>query len=314
MSAMKKLTGLLLLSLCLVLPACKKPEEDPVPTGTEYGPIVEEDERTDEEKQLAMIQNCISDYNTGRISEVEDYLDTTLHPLPIGVTSLPEISSLKDLTPEPDYMENSNVSYAGSYAIDDVHRTVFLIYEPTGGSFWLNGVILFQVNPEEILVDNPEFTDYRNVLSSLFAKETKVLPWLYGLNLTLSETESSERGYYEVLSMGGMKPSSIDDIKAQAEEVFTKDYLENNFYYSAFYNEHAMFKEIDGKVCCAESEMTIQPSANSYNVHYIIAAEEAEDKVSLDILTNSNTGEIQPNIRRLYLAKTPEGYRLPSAY
>ena len=129
---MKKLTGLLLLSLCLVLPACKKPEEEPVPTGTEYGPIVEEDERTDEEKQLAMIQNCISDYNTGRISEVEDYLDTTLHPLPIGVTSLPEISSLKDLTPEPDYMENSNVSYAGSYAIDysGEASSVTAYYEP----------------------------------------------------------------------------------------------------------------------------------------------------------------------------------------
>ena len=314
MTAMKKITITLLLALSLFLPACKKPAETVETTGTEYGPIVEEDERTDEEKQLAMIQNCISDYNTGRIDEVEDYLDTNLHPLPIGVTHLPEISSLKDLTPEPDYMENSNVSYAGSYAIDDVHRALFLIYEPTGGSFWLNGVILFQVNPVEIPVDNPEYTDYRNVLSSLFAKESRVLPWLYGLNLTLSDQESSEPGYYEVLSMGGMKPSSIDDIKAAAEEVFTKEYLEKNFYYSAFYNERAMFKEIDGVVCCAESEMTIQPNSSSYNTHYIIAVEENNNSVAIDLLTNSSTGEIQPNIRRIYLDHTPQGYRLPSAY
>ena len=314
MSAMKKITVTLLLALSLVLPGCKKPEEAVEPTGTEYGPIVEEDERTDEEKQLAMIQNCISDYNTGRINEVEDYLNTNLHPLPIGVTSLPEISSLKDLTPEPEYMENSNVSYAGSYKISDTHRAVFLIYEPTGGSFWLNGVILFQVNPEEIPMDNPEFTDYRNALSSLFAKETKVLPWLYGLNLTLSEQESSEPGYYEVLSMDGMKPASLDDIKALAEEVFTKEYLENNFYYSAFYSERAMFKEIDGVVCCADSEMTIQPNASSYNTHYIIAAEEVNNTVAIDLLTTSSTGEVQPNIRRIYLDHTPQGYRLPSAY
>ncbi len=314
MTAMKKKITALLLVLGLLLPGCKKPQEEEAPTGTEYGPIVEEDERTDEEKQLAMIQNCISDYNTGRINEVEDYLNTNLHPLPIGVTSLPEISSLKDLTPEPDYMENSNVSYAGSYAISDVHRAVFLIYEPTGGSFWLNGVILFQVNPEEIPMDNSEFTDYRNVLSSLFAKETKVLPWLYGLNLTLSEQESSEPGYYEVLSMGGMKPASLDDIKAMAEEVFTKEYLEQNFYYSAFYSERAMFKEVDGVVCCAESEMTIQPNSNSYNTHYIIAAEEIDSHVAIDLLTTSSTGEVQPNIRRIYLEHTPDGYRLPSAY
>lgn len=314
MTAMRKRIFIAVLFLSFFLSGCKKQEELPVSSGTEYGPVVQEDERTDEEKQLEMIQNCISDYNTGRINEVEDYLATTLHPLPIGVASLPEISSLKDLTPEPEYMENSNVSYAGSYAISDIHRALFLIYEPTGGSFWLNGVILFQVNPEDVPMDNPEYTDYRNVLSSLFAREEKVLPWLYGLNLTLSETESSEPGYYEVLSMGGMKPSSIQEIKDLAEQVFTKEYLEDNFYYSAFNSERAMFKEIDGAVFCAESEMTIQPSSNSYNIHYIIAAEDLEDKIIIDILTTSNTGEIQPDIRRIYLVRTKDGYRLPSAY
>ena len=301
------------LVLLLLLTACGKKEEAHPVSGTEYGPVVEEDTRTDEEKQLAMIQNCISDYNTGRISEVEDYLDTNLHPLPIGITSLPEISSLKDLKPEPDYMENSNVSFAGSYEISENRRALFLIYEPTGGSFWLNGVILFQTDPSKAVVDAPEFAEYRTALENLLSRENQVLSWLYGLNLTLSEQEGPFPGYYEVLSMGGQKPSSLDEIKAIAEEVFTKDYLEKNFYYSAFYNDSAMFKEQDGKVYCAKSEMTAQQNSSIYNTHYILAAEKKDQMVLIDLLAES-TGEIQPNIRRLTLAETDRGYRLPCAY
>ena len=301
------------LILTVLITGCKKEEPKDTISGTEYGPVVEEDTRTDEEKQLIMIQNCISDYNTGRIDEVEDYLNTNLHPLPIGVTSLPEISSLKELTPEPEYMENSNVSFAGSYEIAENLRALFLIYEPTGASFWLNGVILFQTDPEKVVKDNPEYAEYRYALSDLLGRENDILQWLYGLNLTLAEKEGPFPGYYEVLSMGGVRPRSLDDIKAIAEQVFTKEYLEQNFYFSAFYNESAMFREENGTVYCAKSEMMAQQNSSSYNTHYIIAAEKKDQTVAIDLLSES-MGEVQPNIRRLTLAETENGYRLPCAY
>jgi len=120
-------------------------------------------------------------------------------------------------------------------------------------------------------------------------------------------------GYYEVLAMGERMPSSIDEIKQIAEEVFTKEYLEENFYYSAFYSESAMFKEVNGKVVCARSEMIEQESSSIYNPHYIIAAEERDGIVYLDMLSDS-LNEVQPDIKRLTLAITENGYRLPAAY
>ncbi|MBR3204029.1 MAG: hypothetical protein IKF60_10635, partial [Solobacterium sp.] len=80
-----------------------------------------------------------------------------------------------------------------------------------------------------------------------------------------------------------------------------------------FYSESAMFKEVNGKVVCARSEMIEQESSSIYNPHYIIAAEERDGIVYLDMLSDS-LNEVQPDIKRLTLAITENGYRLPAAY
>ncbi|MBR3203231.1 MAG: hypothetical protein IKF60_06560 [Solobacterium sp.] len=303
---------LAILCLLLTLNGCGTKHKDSDNDQYENGPVTEVDTRTDEEKELQMIQGCINDYNINRIPEIEEYLNTQIHPLPLEVTSLPEISSLKDLTKEEEYTTNTNCSYAGSYMIDDKYKVIFLIYEPTGNSFWLNGRILFQIDPSLVTVDDSRFTDYRNAMTTLLTREKNILNWLYGLNLVLSEEEVIP-GYYEVLAMGERMPSSIDEIKQIAEEVFTKEYLEENFYYSAFYSESAMFKEVNGKVVCARSEMIEQESSSIYNPHYIIAAEERDGIVYLDMLSDF-LNEVQPDIKRLTLAITENGYRLPAAY
>ena len=304
----------ILAALCLLLTCagCGKKNRDDEDHKYDNGPVTETDNRTDEEKELSMIQGCINDYNINRIPEIEAYLDTQIHPLPLEVSSLPEISSLKDLTKEEEYITNSNSTYAGSYQIDEKYKVVFIIYEPTGNSFWLNGRILFQIDPSLVTVDDPRFTDYRVAMTNLLSREKMVLNWLYGLNLVLSEEEVAP-GYYEILAMGERMPSSVDEIKQIAEEVFTKQFLEENFYYSAFYSESSMFKEINGKVCCAKSEMIAQESSSIYDPHYIIAAEERDGIVYLDMLSDS-IQEVQPDIKRLTLAKTDSGYRLPAAY
>ena len=307
---MKK-TGLALLSLMLFLGGCRNNKKEEV-SETEYGPVVEEDTRTDEEKELEMIQGCIQDYNTNRIPEVEEYLNTQLHPLPIEVEALPEITSLKDLTEEPSYTETTNVSYAASYLIDNKYKVIFLIFEPTGNSFWLNGRVLFQIDPALVDQDKPEFTEYRNAMEHLLNNEKQVLNWLYGLDLDLGE-EGPFAGYREVKSMGGTPITSVDQIKAIAEEIFTKEYLEKTFYYSCFYSESPMFKEADGKVWCASSDLITQEASYVYNPHYIIAAKTEGNTVYLDMLADS-VGEIQPDIKRLTMEITDNGYRLPSAY
>ena len=300
-------------SLCLLLTGCNQHPKDDEPAPNEIGPVVEEDPRSDEEKELEMIQGCISDYNTNRIPEVEEYLNTQLHPLPLEVESLPEISSLKDLTKEDAYLETTNAAYAGSYLVNDKYKIIFLIYEPTGNSFWLNGRVLFQIDPSLVTIDDPQYTEYRTAMSSLLAQEKTILNWLYGLNLTLGNENPELPGYYEVLRMGSIKPTSLDEIRATAESVFTREYLEENFYYSAFYSDSAMFKESNGAVYCAKSDMIAQESSSIYNPHYIIAAEERDGIIYLDMLSDS-VNEVQPDIKRLTMAVTPDGYRLPAAY
>ena len=308
---MKKLI-LAFLSTVLLLTGCKNRNSDSGVSATEYGPTVEQDPRTDEEKELEMIRGCINDYNINRIPEIEEYLNTQLHPLPIEVETLPDISSLKDLTEEPAYTENSNVFYAASYIVEDKYKIIFLIFNPTGNSFWLNGRVLFQIDPSLVEYDRPDFAEYREAMSRLLANEKQVLNWLYGLDLELG-SEGPYAGYRQVLSMGGTPITSIGDIKAIAEEVFTRQYLEDTFYYSCFYSETPMFKEADGSVWCAASDLNTQEPSYTYNPHYIIAAKEEGNTVYMDMLADS-VGEIQPDIKRLTMERTENGYRLPSAY
>ena len=99
MTLVKK-TVLAALGVLLILCGCGNKNKDKDVNPYEAGPVTETDTRTDEEKELSMIQGCIQDYNTNRIPEVEEYLNTQLHPLPLEVTSLPEIKSLSDLKKE----------------------------------------------------------------------------------------------------------------------------------------------------------------------------------------------------------------------
>lgn len=301
-----------LLSIMLTVSGCGKKPESSSGTTEYYGPMTAEDTRKDEEKILTMIQGCINDYNINRIPEIEEYLNTQLHPLPIGVNSLPEISSLNDLKEENSYIENSNVTYAGSYMIDNTFKIIFLVYEPTGNSFWLNGRVLFQIDPSLVVRDNPDYSEYKTALDTLLAREKNVLPWLYGLNLNLGSQGPFE-GYYEVLSIGDVHPTSISQIMEIAEQVFTHEYLEKTFYYSAFYSESPMFQEADGKVYCAKSDLALQENSYVYDTHYIINAEKRDSIIYIDMLGDS-VGEVQPDIKRLTLAITEDGYRLPSAY
>ena len=71
------------LSTVLLLSGCNNNNGKEDISETEYGPVVEQDTRNDEEKELQMIQGCINDYNINRIPEIEEYLNTQLHPLPI---------------------------------------------------------------------------------------------------------------------------------------------------------------------------------------------------------------------------------------
>ena len=300
------------LSTVLLLSGCNNNNGKEDISETEYGPVVEQDTRTDEEKELQMIQGCINDYNINRIPEIEEYLNTQLHPLPIEVESLPEISSLKDLTEEPSYIESSNVSYAASYLVNEKYKLVFLIFEPTGNSFWLNGRVLFQIDPALVEQDNPAYSEYRSAITYLLDNEKQVLNWLYGLDLDLGD-EGPYAGYREVRSMGGSVITSVDQIKSIAESIFTKKYLEDTFYYSCFYSENPMFKEADGKVWCASGGLTTQETSYTYNPHYIIAAKQEGNTVYLDMLADS-VGEIQPDIKRLTMELTDSGYRLPAAY
>lgn len=311
---MKKLFTLFLSASLLFVGGCKSKDQVSSDTPVNDLSLLETpDSRTDEEKELEMIQGCISDYNTGRISEVEEYLNTQLRPLPLEVDSLPEISSLSDLTEEVDDEEDANTAYVGSYMIDDKYKAVFTIYSPTGESFWLNGSILFQIDPESITLNDPQFTEYREAFETLLDKEFDVLNMLYGLDVSKSSEEGPEEGYYEVQEVMGSTVNSIQDLKDIAESVFTTDYLEDSFYYSAFYNESPIYKEIDGKLYVADSGMIHQGSSYTYEPSYIIAAEERDGTVYVDMLSSS-LGELQSTIKRLTLTVTDNGYRLPSAF
>ena len=57
--------------MLLLITGCKKKDEEPI-TDTSTGPYVPESTATPEEKELAMIQECISDYNNGDIEKLEE--------------------------------------------------------------------------------------------------------------------------------------------------------------------------------------------------------------------------------------------------
>ncbi|NCB32280.1 MAG: hypothetical protein EOM64_00105 [Erysipelotrichia bacterium] len=303
---MKKL--LTALTACLlILCGCTSPNK-----ANDYtGPVVTEDTMTDEEKELHMIQSCISAYNNQQIAELEDALQISITSLPIGIDTLPEITSLNDLTEVKDAESTTNTAYVGQYSINDSYYALFFIYKPTSGTFWLNGRITFNIDPASVPDNDPKFADYKSALDPMLSVDNMILNWLYGINVTLG-SEEIEPGYFPVTGMGSYTPASIDDIKAIAESVFTADFLTSNYYPAAFESASPVFKEIDGKLCCIETEL-MDRTYPVYNTSKIINAVEDDNSVFLDILTIINQQD-QPEIKRIVMVKTDQGYRLPQNY
>ncbi len=302
---MKKLTTICLIS-ALLLTGCNDTQEtieEPIPDG----PIVEVDERTDEEKELAMIQSCINDYNEDHIEEREEYFQMELPKLPIGVERLPEVASLNDLKSEqPD--ANSNKRFIGVQELENGIEAVYSITKPTGAMFWINGTLEIRIDPTKVQENNPAFESTRKLIEGLNEHAVDSLNYLYGINVELGETEV-EPGYYEVRSMGSFHPKSIDDLKAYAEKVYTKDFLQTHYYPTSFESATPIYKMIGKKLCCVETALAPQMT-RKLCPNYIVNVQDNGDEILVDVLS-SIMDQVQPKIYRIVLVKTSNGYRFP---
>ena len=302
---MKK--SILLIMLSLVLCGCANKQNDQNATpSTTNGPPVPTDEATDEEKTLRMIQECIDDYNNNLIAEREEYFQIVIPALPLEVVSLPQISSLKDLTQIEE--EYSNAEFIGTQALDDKYTVVYRIYRPTNGSFWANGSIEFRIDPEKVTKDDSRFTEYRNALYWLLPNGTAALNYLHGLDVELAE-DSADGIYHEVISIGGTDIRSIDALRAYAEQFYDRTFLEARYYPTSFYSSMPVYKEEGGKLYCIESDVTYAFTPD-YEPAYIIAAKEDNGLVTLNLLT-SVMGNLQPEVKEVILRRTEYGFILP---
>lgn len=313
---MKKITILnlilILLLPILLLDGCQKqekPEEEKVDTSN--GPVVTEDTETDEEKILRMIQNCISDYNDNRIPEMEEYMNTELPKLPIEITSLPEINSLDELETREDSHLLTNASYVGYYTVNDRYRVVFKVYYPSGGYFWPNGELIFEVDPNNIEQNNPAFSQYKTILDDLLTKEANILDWMYGVGVNLDYSDIQEDKYYRVIDFNGTPISSNAELKGYAESVFDKKYLEENYYKSCFEGSNPTFKEFNGNLYCLETEVT-SSTKNNYDTSRIIAVKEEGDITIINLLTTIMY-QPQPEIKRIEIQHVEDKYLLLKA-
>ncbi|MBQ1355827.1 MAG: hypothetical protein IIY72_05060 [Solobacterium sp.] len=302
---MKKTLMACLLPLFLLTGCTNRhdPAED-----TSNGPVTTPDELTDAEKELLMIQGCIEDYNTGRIAEREEYYQMVIPPMPLELEQLPEVNSLNDLKTETIDSAQSNITYAGSIRAGERYDVLFIIYKPTVNGFWLHGDIEFRVNPDDITVNDPQFADSRAALAPLLNGADDILNRLYGIDVAFDETTEDENGY--CLCTDSAYPT-IDSLKAAAERIYTKEFLETAYYPSAFEGEFPVYKEEDGRLYMLPSEL-VRREGLTYHPEYMIAAAEEGDELRIDLLA-SEYGELQPVVYRLILQKTEDGYRLPAA-
>lgn len=277
------------------------------------GPVVNEQTLSDAELELQLIQTCIDDYNNDRIAEREEYYGIDIAPLPINIDSIPEVTSLNQLDISKEQSENSNADFVATLAIDDQYSIQFTLYHITESDFWLNGTSSFLINTETAVKDDSAFSAYKSELDRLLADETDILNWMYGMDVTLSETEGPIAGYYEVLSIGTSDIHSIDELKAFAETVFPKSYLESSYYPSAFDTDSAIYKEADGILYCAASGFYPEDPTSIYDTDYIAAASDDGTSVSIDILKKV-MDQVQPELHRIVLIHADNGYLLSTAY
>ena len=304
-------TLLFLMCAGLFLTGCGKTKTDVADDGYN-GPEISADTRTPDEKKLSMLQDAVSTYNDGKISETEERLNITIPPLPIGIEKLADIQSLKDLEEIKDDEVNTNTAYSGKAQINETYAAVYHIYTLTGGSFWLNGKITFEQKLDSVLKNNPDYASIKAALDTLLQKEKTVLNAFYGLSVTLDET-AEENGYRPVTAIEGVDTLSVDALKALAQEVFPQEYLQNQFYTSAFDDENSVFKEIDGVLYAQDTGLSSIPGRRQYATEYIAAVQEEETTVAIDIHT-AVFETIQPEIVRIQLIRTDGGLRLATAY
>lgn len=277
------------------------------------GPVISEQTLSDAELELSLIQSCIDDYNSGKIAEREEYYGIDIAPLPLEVDSIPEISSLNQLTISKEKSENSNADFIAALAINDEYSIQFTLYNISDSAFWLNGTASFLVNTDNIIQNDPQFASYKSVLEKLLTDELDVLNWMYGMDVTLAETEGPLPGYYEVLSIGSTEMHSIEEMKAFAETVLPKSYLESNFYPSAFGSDSSIYKEADGVLNCAASGFYPEDPSSVYAPDYIAAITDDGSSVSIDILKKV-MDQVQPQLYRIILLHNENGYLLSTTY
>ena len=304
---MKKIN--ILLACIFLLVGCTSKTAETV-QDTSNGPVVTEDERSNDEKILAMIQACIKNYNEDDINELREYYKSDIPSLPIEITSLPEISSLDDLT-KIENDENSNTVYEGMYVVNDKYNVIFKIYYASGSDFWPNGEIAFQIDSSNITVNDSQYEGYRTSLEYLLSEESNVIDMLYGSSAVLNEDSVIDERYYEVVSINDTAYTTIQELKDYAESVFTTEYLEENYYKNAFESEYPVYKESNGKLYCLGSEVTPLVSY-TYAPEYIIAVKDENGTVKVNLLTKVMDNIIE-DIKEVTLQETENGYRLASA-
>ena len=103
----------------------------------------------------------------------------------------------------------------------------------------------------------------------------------------------------------------IDELKEYAETVFTKEYLEENYYKNSFESETPVYKEVNGKLYCIGAEVTPIVSYQ-YAPEYIIYVKDENGIIKVNLLTKV-MDTILPDIKEITLQETENGYRLAYA-
>ena len=162
------------------------------------------------------------------------------------------------------------------------------------------------VDVEQIIKDDPTYSQEKNILDELLAQQEKAINLLYGSGITLGNQYPQNENYYEV-----QEYHSIDEIKAIAEKTFTQEYLDT-LYDIAFYQDNPIYIEDHGRLYATESSTSISAGI-PYNTSYIIAVSYDNDQLLIDVAAGYGD-DIMPQIYRITLADEGNGYRLTNSY
>lgn len=293
---MKKII-LIILTAFLIAGCSKQKEYDA------FGQEITPDPVSDEEKIVTMINECINTYNDDKVIEIQEQYSTTLPALPLELTSLPSLENYSQLNKEETL--GTNADHVMTLPINDKYSLQFQLYEPFN-SVWLDSKFNFLVDVEQIIKDDPTFSQEKNILDELLAQQEKAINLLYGSDITLGNQHPQNENYYEV-----QEYHSIDEIKAIAEKTFTQEYLDT-LYDIAFYQDNPIYIEDNGRLYATESSTSISAGI-PYNTSYIIAVSYDNDQLLIDIAAGYGD-DIMPQIYRITIADEGNGYRLTNSY